>query len=258
MFLAEKGVSLKLVSIDLAEGEQHGDVYRTINPRWVVPTLVLEDGTAIGEVLAIWRYLEEAYTATRLLGATRKDKALVTMWERRVELEGFGAAMEGVRNAAPGQKDRAIAGSHDYEQIPALVDPSRLRVANFLSDLDTRLAGAPFVAGDRFSVADITALATIDFAVKAFATSIPEEHRADSLVRGGFRSARRKCVGRIGRKPRERRAILWRRKSLRFARSSWRSGGDSNLRPPSAGTARLSGAADHTPALPVRRTPRRS
>jgi glutathione S-transferase len=102
----------------------------------------------------------------------------VTMWERRVELEGFGAVMEGVRNAAPGLKGRAIAGSHDYEQIPALVDRSRLRVANFLSDLDTRLAGAPFVAGDRFSVADITALATIDFAVKAFATSIPEEHRA--------------------------------------------------------------------------------
>jgi glutathione S-transferase len=61
MFLAEKGISLPLVSVDLAAGEQHGHAYRAINPRRVVPTLVLEDSTAIGEVLAIWRYLEEAY-----------------------------------------------------------------------------------------------------------------------------------------------------------------------------------------------------
>jgi glutathione S-transferase len=178
MFLAEKELALTLVFVDLGQGEQRSDAYRQINPRQMVPTLVLEDGTAIGEVPAIWRYLEETYPAKPLLGATPREKALVTMWERRVELEGFGAVMEGARNAAPGLKGRAIAGPHDYEQIPALVDRSRLRVANFLSDLDSRLAGAPFVAGDRFSVADITALATIDFAVKAFATSIPEEHRA--------------------------------------------------------------------------------
>jgi glutathione S-transferase len=178
MFLAEKGIALTLVPVDLGRGEQRSDAYRRINSRQMVPTLVLEDGTAIGEVPAIWRYLEEAYPAAPLLGTTPKDKALVTMWERRVELEGFAAVMEGVRNAAPGLKGRAIAGPHDYERIPALVDRSRLRVANFLSDLDTRLAGTPFVAGDRFSVADITALATIDFAVRAFATSIPEENRA--------------------------------------------------------------------------------
>jgi glutathione S-transferase len=178
MFLAEKGISVPLVSIDLAAGEQHGEAYRAINPRLVVPTLVLEDGTAIGEVLAIWRYLEEAYPAMPLLGTTSKDKALVTMWERRVELEGFAAVMEGVRNTAPRLAGRAIAGPHDYAQIPALVERSKLRVVNFLSDLDTRLADVPFVAGDQFSVADITALATIDFAVKAFATSLPEQHRA--------------------------------------------------------------------------------
>ena len=110
MFLAEKGISLPLVSIDLSAGEQHGDAYRAINPRRVVPTLMLEDGTAIGEVLAIWRYLEEAYPATPLLGTTPKDKALVTMWERRAELEGLAAVMEGVRNAAPRLAGRAIAG----------------------------------------------------------------------------------------------------------------------------------------------------
>src|ERR1700692_4231585 len=61
IFLAEKGIAIPLVPVDLAEGEQHSDAYRAINPRRVVPTLVLEDGTAIGEVPAIWRYLEEVY-----------------------------------------------------------------------------------------------------------------------------------------------------------------------------------------------------
>jgi glutathione S-transferase len=178
IFLAEKGLELTLVPVDLAKREQRSDEYRVINPRQMVPTLVLEDGTAIGEVPAIWRYLEETYPDKPLLGGTPREKALMCMWERRVELEGFAAVMEGVRNAAPGLKGRAIAGPHDYEQIPALVERSKLRIANFLSDLNARLADAPFVAGDRFSVADITALVTIDFKTKALAIATPEEHRA--------------------------------------------------------------------------------
>src|ERR1700726_1898215 len=83
IFLAEKGVSLPLVAVDLAKGEQHAEAYRAINPRRVVPTLVLKDGTAVGEVLAIWRYLEEIAPNPPLLGGSPKDKALVTMWERR-------------------------------------------------------------------------------------------------------------------------------------------------------------------------------
>src|SRR5271163_2737984 len=83
MFLAEKGISVPLVSVDLAAGEQHRDDYLAINPRRVVPTLVLEDGTAIGEVPAIWRYLEEVYPARPLLGATPKERAHGTRWERR-------------------------------------------------------------------------------------------------------------------------------------------------------------------------------
>jgi glutathione S-transferase len=75
----------------------------------------LKDGTAIGEVLAIWRYFEEVYPTPPLLGSTPEDKALVTMWERRTELEGFAAVMEGVRNAAERLKGRVIAGPHDYD-----------------------------------------------------------------------------------------------------------------------------------------------
>jgi glutathione S-transferase len=178
IYLAERGICASTIPVDLGAKEQFSDAYAAINPRRVVPTLVLSDGTAIGEVPAIWRYLEEAYPDRPLYGNTPKEKALVTMWERRAELEGFAAVMEGVRNAAAGLKGRAIAGPHGYEQIPQLVERSKLRVANFLSDLNARLADVPFVAGDRFSVADITALVTIDFAAKAFAISAPQEHRA--------------------------------------------------------------------------------
>jgi glutathione S-transferase len=179
IFLAEKELSIPFIGVGLGVGEQHSDAYRAINPRRVVPTLVLSDGTAIGEVLAIWRYIEEAYPQQRpLLGTTPKGKALVTMWERFAELEGFAPVMESVRNAAAGLKGRAIAGPHDYEQIPALVERGKLRVANFLSDLDVRLTDSPFVAGDEFSAADITALVTIDFAAMGLAVAIPEGHRA--------------------------------------------------------------------------------
>jgi glutathione S-transferase len=178
MFIGEKGISLSLVSVDLATGEQHGDAYRAINPRRVVPALMLEDGAVIGEVPAIWRYLEEAYPATPMLGATPKDKALVTMWERRAELEGFAAVIEGVRNAAPRLAARAIAGPHDYAQIPELVERSKRRVANFYSDMDARLGTVPFIAGENFSAADITTLVTIDFATRAFDMPIPAESSA--------------------------------------------------------------------------------
>jgi glutathione S-transferase len=123
------------------------------------------------------RYLDEAFPETPLLGATPKDKGVVAMWERYAELEGFAAVMEGVRNKAEGLKGRAIAGPHGYEQIPELVDRSVLRVKNFLADLNNRLEQVSFVAGEKFSAADITALVTIDFA-KALDISVPEGHRA--------------------------------------------------------------------------------
>src|SRR3979490_3379507 len=178
IFLAEKGLTVPLVPVVLATGEHHSDAYRAIKPRRVVPTLVLKDGTAIGEVLAIWRYLGEVYPTPPLLGSTPKEKAQVTMWERRAELEGFAAVMEGVRNASERLKGRAIAGPYDYDQIPTLVERSRLRVKNFYADLDARLAAPPFVAGDHFSAADITGLVTVDFATNAMSFPAPDEHVA--------------------------------------------------------------------------------
>lgn len=173
IFLAEKGLCAPLVPVDLGAKEQFSDAYAKINPRRVVPTLVLADGTAIGEVPAIFRYLEDAYPDPPLYGASPSERAVSTMWERQMELEGFAAVMEAVRNGATSLKARAIAGPHGYEQLPGLVERGRLRVNNFYSDLDTHLASSRFVAGERFSVADITAVVAIDFATKALSLAIP-------------------------------------------------------------------------------------
>jgi glutathione S-transferase len=178
IFLAEKGVCMPMIPVDLGAKEQFSAAYAAVNPRQVVPTLVLGDGTAIGEVPAIWRYLEEIYPETPLLGRTPKEKALVAMWERRMEREGFAPTVEAVRNAAPGLAGRAIAGPHGYDQIPALVERGRARVADFHADLDALLTDRPFVAGDTYSVADSTARVTLDFAAGALAMPSPEGARA--------------------------------------------------------------------------------
>jgi glutathione S-transferase len=176
--LAEKELTVKLIPVDLAKGEQHSESYRAINPRRVVPTLVLEDGTAIGEVPAITRYLDETFPANPLFGATPKDRALVIMWERRMELDGFAAVMEGIRNKVENLKGRAIAGPHDYDQIPSLFERSVRRVKNFFVDLNERLEQSPYVAGKDFSAADITARVTVDFAANTLGLSASPEHNA--------------------------------------------------------------------------------
>jgi glutathione S-transferase len=178
MFLAEKGVDIPFVPVNLGEGEQRSDWYTAINPRRVVPTLVLEDGTAIGEVPAIMRYVEETFPVPALFGSTAKDHALVTMWERRMELEGFAAVMEAVRNAVPSLKGRALAGPHGYEQIPELAERSKQRLRDFYNDLDIRLSEVAFVVGETFSAADITALVAVDFATAALKLPISNEANA--------------------------------------------------------------------------------
>ncbi|MEJ0052356.1 MAG: glutathione S-transferase C-terminal domain-containing protein [Methylovirgula sp.] len=92
-----------------------------------------------------------------------------------MELEGFAAVMEAVRNAVAGLKGKALAGPHAYEQIPELAERSRQRVLDFYADLDTRLGEVSFVAGENFSAADITALVAVDFANGALKMGIPEQ-----------------------------------------------------------------------------------
>ncbi len=135
MFVAEKGISIPLQPVNLGEKEQFSDWFKAINPRQQVPALVLDDGTTVAEVPAIWRFLEETYPEHPLLGGDATSKALVTMWERRVELDGFAPTMEGVRNAVAGLKGRALSGPHDYDQIPGAGRTQQAPCRRFLCGL---------------------------------------------------------------------------------------------------------------------------
>ena len=164
IFLAEKGVEVPTVEVDLRNGEHLQDAFRGINPDCTVPVLELDDGTRITEIFAICQYLEDRYPEPPLLGRDAAARALVTMWNTKIEQHGLGAMSEMFRNKARGFSNRALTGPVDYEQIPELVERGRKRFEQFLSRLELQLEGREFVVGSDFSIADITAAVTIDFA----------------------------------------------------------------------------------------------
>jgi len=163
IFIAEKGIEVETVPVDLANGEQFSEAYRAINPDCVVPALQLDDGSCITEVAAICQYLEDMHPEPSLIGRTPAERAATIMWNAKAEQQGLWACADALRNQAKGLKGRAIPGPDDYEQIPELAERGRQRVAAFLSKLDARLADSEFVAGSFFSMADITAMVVVDF-----------------------------------------------------------------------------------------------
>lgn len=164
IFLAEKGVAHDTVSVDLRSGEQLGEAYRQINPQCTVPALRTEHGLVLTDNAAIAAYLEARYPNPPLLGATPEEKAEIASWNWRMEFEGLLAVAEALRNSAPAMANRALPGAVNYPQIPALAERGLARVEHFLDMLNERLAGRAFIAADRFSVADITAVVSVDFA----------------------------------------------------------------------------------------------
>ncbi len=164
ILLAEKGVAHETVQIDLRKGEQFGEDFRRVNPQCTVPVLRVDDGTALTDNAAIIAYLEARFPDPPLLGQTPEEKAEIASWQWRIEFEGLMAVAEALRNSSPAMANRALPGPVDYAQIPALAERGLARVAQFFATLNDRLAGRDYIATDRFSVADITAVVVVDFA----------------------------------------------------------------------------------------------
>ena len=180
IFLAEKGVEVDTVQVNLATSEQFGEEFRKINPDCVVPALELDDGSCISEVIAICQYLEERYPEPSLLGTTPEERARISMWNAKVEQQGLFAMADAFRNSVKGLAGKAVTGPESYEQIPELAERGRQRVMQFFYRLDGQLDDNPYVVGDRFSIADIAALVLVDFA-KWMKIRVPDD--AENLGR---------------------------------------------------------------------------
>ena len=164
IFMAEKGVTVENIQIDMAKAEQLSEEFRKINPACTIPVLKLEDGTILTENDGIAAYLEAAYPEPPLLGVTPVEKGLVANWQSKVLMEGLSAAAEALRNTSKGMVNRATTGPVNYEQIPELGARGLARLTTFMDTLNDRLKGREFLAIDAFSYADITALVVVDFA----------------------------------------------------------------------------------------------
>ena len=167
VFLAEKGVTLPTEQVDLGALAHKKPEYTAINPLQRVPALELDDGTILTESMAICRYFEALHPEPRLFGQGAKDEAMVEMWQRRVEFHLLVPISQVFRHAHPAMKEMEVP------QLPAWADSNKPRVTEFLEILDRELKDRRFVAGDRYTVADITGLVCIDF-MKPAKLAVPE------------------------------------------------------------------------------------
>ena len=168
IFLAEKGISVPLVPVDMAALEHKKQVISSRNPLTRLPVLELDDGTILTETIAICRYFEELQPQPVLFGTGALGKAVVEMWQRRVEFNLFAAVANAFRHIHPAMKEWEIP------QVPEWGEVNKPKAVDFMRILDRELASREFVAGDAFSVADITGLAALDF-MKPARIAIPEE-----------------------------------------------------------------------------------
>lgn len=164
IFLAEKGVPHETVWIDLRSGEQFSPAYRQINPACTVPALSVAPGWVLADNAAIAAYLEAQYPEPPLMGRSPREKAEIASLNWRMEFDGLMPVAEALRNSSPAMVDRALPGPVNYAQIPELAQRGLVRVQAFFAALDALLADRAHVAGEAFSVADITAVVAVDFA----------------------------------------------------------------------------------------------
>jgi glutathione S-transferase len=161
IFMAEKGIEIETVQVNLMKLEQHSDAYKKINPLGEVPTLQLDDGSCLSQTNAICQYLEDIFPKTPLYGRNPLERAQVESQNHFIQMNGILAGGEAFRNASPNFKNRALSGPHAYAQIPELAERGLVRIDNLFADLDKHFARQQFLVGDYFSVADITAFCTL-------------------------------------------------------------------------------------------------
>jgi glutathione S-transferase len=161
IFLAEKGIVVPTENVDLARLEQKSPAYAAVNPLLRIPALELDSGEIISESVAICRYFEEIQPDPPLFGRNPLEKARVEMWQRRAELDFFFPIALAFRHSHPAMVEM------EKPQIPQLVELNRPRALAFARFLDSELANRRFLAGDCFTIADITAEVAADFAAPA-------------------------------------------------------------------------------------------
>ena len=157
IFLAEKGIAIPTEQIDFAKRAHKSEDFTKINPMQRVPVLILDDGTAISESMAICRYFEALNPEPPLFGKSVKEQAVIEMWNRRMELNLMGAITAVFRHLHPAMAELEVP------QVPEWGEANRPKVLGYLEWLDAELAGRQFIAGENFSVADITAMVAVDF-----------------------------------------------------------------------------------------------
>ncbi|GAA6181259.1 MULTISPECIES: glutathione S-transferase family protein [unclassified Shimia] len=177
MFIAEKGLEIETRPVDLRNGENRTPEFLHINPQGTVPVLVTDAGQHLAENIAIAAYLEARVPEPPLMGTTPDEKGAVLMWNATCEFHGGWAIAEALRNASPALKGRALPGAVDYEQIPALAARGVKRLNLFYETLEDRLQNSAWLAGEHFSLADITGFVFCDFA-KIVKMPVPETNSA--------------------------------------------------------------------------------
>ncbi len=158
MFMAEKGITLDLVPVDIIAGENRKDAFAQINPTGQTPALELDNGQFLTEITAICEYLDEWKGAPSLIGSTPEERAHTRMWMRRVDLNICEPMANGFRYS---QGLKMFEGR--MRCIPAAADDLKAIAAEKLTWLDGQMAGRNFICGDKLTLADILLFAFLDF-----------------------------------------------------------------------------------------------
>jgi glutathione S-transferase len=158
MFLLEKGLELSSVEVDLMGAENRRPPYIDRNPAGQLPALELDDGRVLGETVVICEYLEELHPKPALIGTTPEERAETRMWQRRVEL----GITEHLYNAFRYSEGVELFRPR-MRVLPEAADGLKAVVKDKLAWLDGLLAGKQFLAGDRFTLADVILYSALDF-----------------------------------------------------------------------------------------------